>query len=102
MTKESIPSRIRKYIDLKLENKETQESISNTNNKISNFKTKILRKLGYDQGLLGITISDAGGCPKLQDGSRRCRRLLEPEGHSVARRSQETTEGPGKRSKVNR
>ena len=66
MTKESIPSRIRKYIDLKLENKETQESISNTNNKISNFKPKILRKLGYDQGLCW------GSPSRMPEVARRC------------------------------
>ena len=90
MTKESIPSRIRKYIDLKLENKETQESISNTNNKISNFKPKILRKLGYDQGLCWGSPSRMPEDPKVAEN----RRLpFRPKVRRCVRRLSEEAEG---------
>ena len=43
-----------------------------------------------EKELLGITASDTGGCPKLQDRSRR---LLEPGGYPFARRIEDASEG---------
>ena len=40
-----------------------------------------------EEVVLGITVSDAGGCPKLHDGSRRIRRSQKTGGHPFAQRS---------------
>ena len=54
----------------------------------------------YSVTLLGITVSDVGGCPKLQDGSQVSRRLLKPEGRFAVRRSTDVSEGSQKKPKV--
>ena len=40
-----------------------------------------------EEVVLGITVSDAGGCLKLHDGSRRIRRSQKTGGHPFAQRS---------------
>ena len=52
--------------------------------------------------LLGITVSDAGGCPKVHDGSRRIRRSLKTRGYPFARRSEDASEGYQKKPKVSK
>ena len=54
----------------------------------------------YSVTLLGITVSDVGGCPKLQDGSQVSRRLLKPEGRFAVRRLEDASEGFRKKPKV--
>ena len=50
--------------------------------------------------LLGITTTQTEGCPRLQDGSRRYRRSLEPGGHPSGRRSRDAAEGPRMKPKI--
>ena len=51
-------------------------------------------------GMLGITTARTGGCPRLQHGSQKYRRSLEPGGHPSGRRSRDAAEGPRMKPKI--